>query len=37
MNLSEDKLKVAIIGWYGTDTLGDRAILDGILTILQLR
>lgn len=25
---------VSIIGWYGTETLGDRAILDGILSVL---
>lgn len=27
--------KICIIGWYGTETLGDRAILDGILQILE--
>lgn len=27
--------KVCIIGWYGTETLGDRAILDGIFQILK--
>ena len=26
---------VSIIGWYGTETLGDRAILDGILCVLD--
>ncbi len=26
-------MNVSIIGWYGTETLGDRAILDGIVTI----
>lgn len=26
---------VSIIGWYGTETMGDRAILDGILSILN--
>lgn len=26
---------VSIVGWYGTETLGDRAILDGILTVLN--
>ena len=26
---------VSIIGWYGTETMGDRAILDGILSILS--
>lgn len=28
-------MKVCIIGWYGTETLGDRAILDGIFWILD--
>ena len=28
-------MKVCIIGWYGTETLGDRAILDGIFLILD--
>jgi polysaccharide pyruvyl transferase WcaK-like protein len=27
-------MNVTIIGWYGTETIGDRAILAGILTIL---
>lgn len=27
-------MKVTIIGWYGTETMGDRAILDGILKVL---
>ncbi len=31
--MSEVKKKVCILGWYGTETLGDRAILDGILSI----
>ena len=26
-------LRVCIVGWYGTETLGDRSILAGILTI----
>lgn len=26
---------ISIIGWYGTETLGDRAILDGILCVLN--
>lgn len=26
---------VSIIGWYGTETMGDRAILDGILLVLN--
>lgn len=26
-------MKVCILGWYGTETLGDRAILDGIIRI----
>lgn len=25
----------SIVGWYGTETLGDRAILDGIISILS--
>lgn len=25
-------VKIAIIGWYGTETIGDRAILAGILS-----
>ena len=28
-------MKACIIGWYGTETLGDRAILDGILLTLE--
>lgn len=31
--MSKEKRKVCILGWYGTETLGDRAILDGILSI----
>jgi polysaccharide pyruvyl transferase WcaK-like protein len=27
--------KIAIIGWYGTETIGDRAILAGIVCILS--
>lgn len=27
-------MRVCIIGWYGTETIGDRAILDGIFQIL---
>lgn len=27
--------KITIIGWYGTETIGDRAILGGILRILS--
>ena len=27
-------MKVCIIGWYGTETIGDRAILAGLLTLL---
>lgn len=27
-------MKVTIVGWYGTETSGDRAILDGILSVL---
>lgn len=28
-------MTVSIIGWYGTETMGDRAILDGILSVLS--
>lgn len=28
-------VKVTIIGWYGTETIGDRAILAGIFSILS--
>ena len=28
-------LRVCITGWYGTETLGDRAILIGIVGILK--
>ena len=28
-------MKVTIIGWYGTETIGDRAIFTGILSILN--
>ena len=28
-------MNVCIVGWYGTETLGDRAILDGIFEILH--
>lgn len=27
--------KITIIGWYGTETIGDRAILGGILRVLS--
>ena len=27
--------KIAIIGWYGTETIGDRAILCGILKVIS--
>ena len=29
------KLKATIIGWYGTETIGDRAILAGIIRLLS--
>ena len=29
-------MKITIIGWYGTETLGDRAILDGIISIFNV-
>jgi len=28
-------MKITIIGWYGTETLGDRAILAGLVSILN--
>ena len=28
-------IRICIIGWYGTETIGDRAILDGIFQIFQ--
>ncbi len=28
-------MKITIIGWYGTETIGDRAILAGLLSILS--
>ena len=28
-------IKITIIGWYGTETIGDRAILSGIFTFLK--
>ncbi|NNC84633.1 MAG: polysaccharide pyruvyl transferase family protein, partial [Bacteroidia bacterium] len=28
-------MKITIIGWYGTETIGDRAILAGILQSLK--
>ena len=37
-NLSSEitmALKITIIGWYGTETIGDRAILSGIFTFLK--
>jgi polysaccharide pyruvyl transferase WcaK-like protein len=30
-------MKITIIGWYGTETLGDRAILAGIISLLVKR
>lgn len=30
------KLKTTIIGWYGTETIGDRAILAGIIRLLSM-
>lgn len=30
-------MNVCIIGWYGTETLGDRAILNGIVNLLDLK
>lgn len=31
----EENMNICIIGWYGTETLGDRAILDGIISVCQ--
>lgn len=28
-------MNICIVGWYGTETLGDRAILDGILAVFH--
>lgn len=28
-------MNICILGWYGTETLGDRAILDGIIKIMN--
>lgn len=30
-------MEITIIGWYGTETIGDRAILAGIFRLLSLR
>lgn len=27
-------MKITIIGWYGTETIGDRAILAGLFSFL---
>ena len=32
---SVDKCKVLICGWYGTETLGDKAILGGVVSALR--
>ena len=31
----KDTIKLCIVGWYGTETLGDRSILDGIICIFN--
>ena len=28
-------MKVTIIGWYGTETIGDRAILAGLISLFS--
>lgn len=28
-------MNICVIGWYGTETLGDRAIFDGIVSVFQ--
>lgn len=33
--MKESNIKVTIIGWYGTETIGDRAILAGIIKLLS--
>ena len=29
-------VKIAVIGWYGTETIGDRAILAGLVRVFAL-
>jgi MoaA/NifB/PqqE/SkfB family radical SAM enzyme/polysaccharide pyruvyl transferase WcaK-like protein len=31
-NIAKDKLNIFIVGWYGTETVGDKAILAGIIS-----
>jgi len=33
--MTTNQLRVTIIGWYGTETIGDRAILAGIVRLLS--
>jgi polysaccharide pyruvyl transferase WcaK-like protein len=28
-------LKIVVLGWYGTETIGDRAILAGLVTVMK--
>ena len=28
-------MNICILGWYGTETIGDRAILAGIISLLS--
>lgn len=28
-------MNICMLGWYGSETIGDRAILDGIMTIIE--
>ncbi len=35
LNASSQKRKVLICGWYGTETLGDKAILGGVINALH--
>jgi polysaccharide pyruvyl transferase WcaK-like protein len=28
-------VKITVIGWYGTETIGDRAILAGLLSLFD--
>ena len=32
---TNEKRRILVIGWYGSETIGDRAILDGIITFFK--
>ena len=34
LQTKDNALKITIIGWYGTETIGDRAVLAGILNMI---